>query len=393
MQEWEQWISINKPKLIHVANFEERFVREILARIPEITPNDVIAQYHFQFPNGSNGYIDFCIKNDSKGYFVSIELDGAWKASAQDFAALLERQNVLMASHIGTLLRFANSTWLGKSGQTIQSIRKVLAEQHKAFNDKVSSEDLMLQLKTMQDELLRLKQQNSNNETTQLTTLVGNLSKQLHEQKVGSNNQDINTVMLGLAQQIKDLSQVPPVQSKQYVPLYIGIGLAFLIGLSFVMYSLASKPVSSVNRTPDIVESPPRVPDTLGAAIEDTEPRLSVPNTIEAALENVAYLTDSMEEGIPSSSAKNHVGDTRIVCGYVAQIKEVQGRTYINMGNVYPNQEMTIVIWPDDADKVSRALTYDGKIICIEGKITIYKDIPQITLKDPKQMYQNYSEP
>ena len=197
MQEWEQWISINKPKLIHVANFEERFVREILARIPEITPNDVTAQYHFQFPNGSNGYIDFCIKNDSKGYFVSIELDGAWKASAQDFAALLERQNVLMASHIGTLLRFANSTWLGKSGQTIQSIRKVLAEQHKAFNDKVSSEDLMLQLKTMQDELLRLKQQNSNNETTQLTTLVGNLSKQLHEQKVGSNNQDINTVMLG----------------------------------------------------------------------------------------------------------------------------------------------------------------------------------------------------
>lgn len=374
MQEWEQWISINKPKLIHVANFEERFVREILARIPEITPNDVTAQYHFQFPNGSNGYIDFCIKNDSKGYFVSIELDGAWKASAQDFAALLERQNVLMASHIGTLLRFANSTWLGKSGQTIQSIRKVLAEQHKAFNDKVSSEDLMLQLKTMQDELLRLKQQNSNNETAQLTTLVGNLSKQLHEQKVGSNNQDINTVMLGLAQQIKDLSRVTPVQSKQYVPLYIGIGIGIglaVLGVSFGVYSSFNK---------DTQPEATSVNSTLQSTTTSATPNSVTPDKVQA---DAGY---DESNAIQSHEAINHIGETQIVCGYVAQIKDIGGRTYINLGSSYPNQEMTIVIWPDDAYKVSNVLDSGGKTLCVKGNITVYKDIPQIALKDPTQI-------
>ena len=370
MKEWEQWISINKPKLIHVANFEERFVREILARIPEITPNDVTAQYHFQFPNGSNGYIDFCIKNDSKGYFVSIELDGAWKANPSDFAALLERQNVMMASRIGSLLRFANSTWLGKSDQTIQTIRKVLEDQHKAFIGKVITEDLVRQIKEMQDEIIRLKQQNSTNETAQLTAQLGDLLKQLQGQNVGSNTQYINTVMLGLAQQIKGLSQVPPVQSKQYVPLYIGIGLAVL-GVSFGVYSSFNK-----NTQPTATS----VNTTLQSTTTSTTPNSVTPDKVQA---DAGY---DESNAIQSHEAINHIGETQIVCGYVAQIKEIGGRTYINLGSSYPRQDMTFVIWPDDAYKVSSVLDSGGKTLCVKGNITVYKDIPQIALKDPTQI-------
>ncbi|MBP9786819.1 MAG: hypothetical protein KBC72_04445 [Acinetobacter sp.] len=384
MKEWEQWISINKPKLIHVANFEERFVREILARIPEITPNDVTAQYHFQFPNGSNGYIDFCIKNDSKGYFVSIELDGAWKANASDFAALLERQNVMMASRIGSLLRFANSTWLGKSDQTIQTIRKVLEDQHKAFIGKVSTEDLVRQLKEMQDEIVRLKQQNSNNETAQLTAQLGDLLKQLQGQNVGSNTQYINTVMLGLAQEIKDLSQVPPVQSKQYIPLYIGIGLAVLsIGFgAYVHLTKTTKTDELVPRNTQAITQP------LAANTSEHQPR-RVPNTMGEALENAAYLIDGegMVDIIPASEAKNYVGKKLVVCGYVAEIKTIKDRTYINMGNVYPNQEMAVIIWPDAARKFDSILnTIGGKFLCLGGEITLYKGVPQISLNDLSQI-------
>ncbi|MCB1674255.1 MAG: hypothetical protein KDI00_06280, partial [Pseudomonadales bacterium] len=157
MQDWDSCIKDNNSKLHHPANFEERFVREILAHVPEITPQDIVAQYHFQELDGCNRYVDFCIRNDKKGYFVLIELDGKWKQ--QRLEELLERQNTLIASTQGKLLRFANSTWLNKAPIVIQTISNTLNEQNKHFNEKTRTEALEHKIKEQQESVEELSKQ------------------------------------------------------------------------------------------------------------------------------------------------------------------------------------------------------------------------------------------
>lgn len=94
---WEQWIAENRKQIEHVVGYEENFVRSILAKIPEINPEDVTAQFHFTDSNGGNRYIDFMIVNEVKGYRLPIELNGYWKVTNyHDFNDMLERQNDLV---------------------------------------------------------------------------------------------------------------------------------------------------------------------------------------------------------------------------------------------------------------------------------------------------------
>ena len=54
MLTWQQWKQDNSDKIQHIVGYEERFVDEILCRIPEIEPTDVIAQYHFKDNQSGN---------------------------------------------------------------------------------------------------------------------------------------------------------------------------------------------------------------------------------------------------------------------------------------------------------------------------------------------------
>ncbi len=67
MQTWQQWIYLNKHKMKHPVDFEERFAIEILTKIKEITPNDVIPQYHF---------IDFVSSQSTMHRISKFDLDG-----------------------------------------------------------------------------------------------------------------------------------------------------------------------------------------------------------------------------------------------------------------------------------------------------------------------------
>ncbi len=61
MLDWDTWKFFNKNKLTHIAGYEEKFVDLILSNIPEITPEDVISQYHFIDRKGNSRFIDFFI--------------------------------------------------------------------------------------------------------------------------------------------------------------------------------------------------------------------------------------------------------------------------------------------------------------------------------------------
>ncbi|MEC8886709.1 MAG: hypothetical protein VX875_06385 [Pseudomonadota bacterium] len=209
MQTWEQWICNNKQKMQHPADFEERFVREILTNIEEICPDNVIPQYLFKDFDGVNRYIDFCIKDDEKGYFLSIELDGRFKFENDYLEKTLQRQNALVAK-VGTLVRYANTTWLNQPNRVINEIRTILFNQKsKYMNDTTYRNKIEASLEDYQRQLQEVKEQsylaNNDEELRQLNTVIQSLMSKLEEKREAPQNdqtaeelKNINRMMLGL---------------------------------------------------------------------------------------------------------------------------------------------------------------------------------------------------
>lgn len=129
MLDWDTWKFFNKNKLTHIAGYEEKFVDLILSNIPEITPEDVISQYHFIDRKGNSRFIDFFILNKEKFYILPIELDGVWKSQNYEaFNDMLERQNSLIEK-FGTVLRFSNKKMFEEPNEIIAEIRDILNKQ------------------------------------------------------------------------------------------------------------------------------------------------------------------------------------------------------------------------------------------------------------------------
>jgi very-short-patch-repair endonuclease len=133
--QWKQWIEDNKHLMKHVANFEVRFVQDILTGIPEIDPSYVTAQFPFKDQKNGNRRIDFMILNEQKGIRLAIEIDGLWKMQQDQvdnhiaWNDLLSRQNALLRALGCMLLRYSNQTWLNKPKFVIQEIRSELLKQ------------------------------------------------------------------------------------------------------------------------------------------------------------------------------------------------------------------------------------------------------------------------
>lgn len=96
-------------------------------------------------------------------------------------------------------------------------------------------------------------------------------------------------------------------------------------------------------------------------------------------------------QAITPKEARNHVGQTATVCGSVAgthYAASSRGRpTFINLDKPYPNQIFTVVIWGSDRTKFDRPESeYQGKNICVTGKIKEYRGIPEIVASNPVQI-------
>lgn len=92
---------------------------------------------------------------------------------------------------------------------------------------------------------------------------------------------------------------------------------------------------------------------------------------------------------IQAIDAKNHIGEYKEVCGFIADIKQFSKGVYINLDGKYPNIPFTIVVWERDfnseLDKALDKIIPTSKI-CIHGKIESFKDKPQISLTEIRQI-------
>jgi len=82
----------------------------------------------------------------------------------------------------------------------------------------------------------------------------------------------------------------------------------------------------------------------------------------------------------------------RKVCGYVANVHfsaRTRGQpTFLDLGQPYPNQDFTIVIWKSDLSRFpgSPDDLYLGKNICVNGPIVKYRGRPEIIVHNPSQI-------
>ncbi|MGA2336748.1 MAG: hypothetical protein ABSG08_15380 [Terriglobales bacterium] len=97
------------------------------------------------------------------------------------------------------------------------------------------------------------------------------------------------------------------------------------------------------------------------------------------------------QSSISAAEAKNHVGEKTTVCGDVASAhyaaRSRGNPTFINLDQPYPNQIFTVLIWGSDRPKFGDPEgAYRDKHICVTGKISDYKGVPEIIAYEPSQI-------
>jgi hypothetical protein len=97
------------------------------------------------------------------------------------------------------------------------------------------------------------------------------------------------------------------------------------------------------------------------------------------------------EQPISPAEAAKHVGEKSTVCGVVASASYAtrsKGQpTFLNLDKPYPNAIFTALIWGDDRPKFDQPeVRLRDRRICATGKITLYKDVPEIVLREPSQL-------
>jgi DNA/RNA endonuclease YhcR with UshA esterase domain len=97
------------------------------------------------------------------------------------------------------------------------------------------------------------------------------------------------------------------------------------------------------------------------------------------------------QKKLTASEAKDHFGETATVCGTVVSARYADATkgqpTFLNLDKPFPSQVFTIVIWGDNRSKFGKPENdYNGKRVCVTGKITAYAGLPEIVAEDPKQL-------
>lgn len=102
-------------------------------------------------------------------------------------------------------------------------------------------------------------------------------------------------------------------------------------------------------------------------------------------------VSSNAQTSISTAQAKNHVGETRTVCGEVASThyapRSRGNPTFINLDEPYPNQVFTVLIWGSDRSQFGvPEETFANKHICVTGTISSYRGVPEIVAHEASQI-------
>jgi hypothetical protein len=111
------------------------------------------------------------------------------------------------------------------------------------------------------------------------------------------------------------------------------------------------------------------------------------------ALVLLAFSVNAVAAGqlLSAPQAKSHVGENGTVCGEVASTHyaaTTRGQpTFLNLDKSYPNQIFTALIWGGERTKIGTPEeNFKNKRVCVSGKISLYRGVPEIVLYEPYQI-------
>ena len=94
---------------------------------------------------------------------------------------------------------------------------------------------------------------------------------------------------------------------------------------------------------------------------------------------------------LTAAGAKDHIGEKATVCGKVASTRyaaTTRGKpTFLNLDKPYPSQVFTVLIWGESREKFGAPEEmYRDKEICVTGRITEYRNVPEIVVSEPRSI-------
>lgn len=98
------------------------------------------------------------------------------------------------------------------------------------------------------------------------------------------------------------------------------------------------------------------------------------------------------QQEIAIADVDKHIGDSVTICtkiyGGIYLDRSKGSPTLLNAGGAYPNAPLTILIWEDTRKKFKEApeLFFKDKVVCVTGKLILYKEKAEIVVYDEKQI-------
>lgn len=423
MNNWHTWKIKYKKQIEHVAGYEEAFVDKVLSQISEIGPADVVPQFHFIDDNGGNRYIDFMIVNESKGYYLPIELDGTYKdTNHQRWKDFLVRQNSLITK-FGVVLRFSNKQMVWEPSKIVEKISQTL---HIQSTNKVTEESKERERERLNDwygkKINELEQSNYNQksieaEINQLRALVEEIrtpQQQVHTKEMVTSqliSKSKFSFLLGVSATLSAVlvgsivlwpkSDVPDSKKLKHRIAEHGITLGVI---SSSEQPVVNSKVTEFNGNKHAIPEPismvgsedifdqtmtkiDKVTMSNGFGKRKADDNKSIHEWVDVQVDEVVstqHVELQKQGSIAPDQAKWSVGTYQVVCGVIKEVKAFSKGTYLNFEYPYPNTKFRALVWDLDADKVLNGEHFQhflNQRFCVSGIITSFNGQPQIIVK------------
>jgi hypothetical protein len=95
-------------------------------------------------------------------------------------------------------------------------------------------------------------------------------------------------------------------------------------------------------------------------------------------------ITQARVERISASDAAKYIGKREMICTEVYEVKNLSSVSFLDAGNRYPDNPLTIVVFARDRANFKNGLgVYNYRNICVTGTIKEYNGKPEIIINGP----------
>ncbi len=106
----------------------------------------------------------------------------------------------------------------------------------------------------------------------------------------------------------------------------------------------------------------------------------------EDILDSKSSDENSTLQKITSKEVKQHIGDSLRITGYIADVYLGEKVAYLNFENRFPKNVFSCTIFQKTFNEFGDLSKYKNKTAEVTGKITTYKNKPQVILESKQQI-------